>query len=322
MMVSAAERLTHVPSRPASPHLAPHAALSLRLQAARRVLPVPRGRGRDVTAFRKGGNMSRTIATRGSALVCVAVLATAATAQAQVQQEVWRPQPLQPPAKMFELSVGSGYVQGVGMLLPAQSLADLAGSGFAMNGYLDYRLHPRWSLGLHAEWDELSPRNDQASRALSSTLGTTYHARPMSSGDPWLRLGAGYRVFSDINRETTLVHAFELAKLTIGYDFRTDAQVAFSPVLGADVDLFDWQYAYTVHALSAYPRPQVGAFFFAGLQARIDLCGGACRAGRGSARRGQSSGGSTTKPPPSKHTSPDLQTVPAASPSQLQPAPK
>jgi hypothetical protein len=223
--------------------------------------------------------MSRTIATRGSALVCVGVLAVAATAQAQVQQDMWR-RPPPPPSKLFELSVGSGYVHGVGMLLPEQSLPASAGGGFAVNGYLDYRFHPRWSLGLHAEWDELSPHNDQAARTLSSTLGATYHARPTSSGDPWLRLGAGYRMFSDINRETTLVHAFELAKLTLGYDIRTDSQVAFSPVIGADVDLFDWQYAFAAHALSAYPSPQVGAFFSAGLQVRVDLCGAACRTAR------------------------------------------
>ncbi|HEY3816839.1 MAG TPA: hypothetical protein VGL81_06705 [Polyangiaceae bacterium] len=194
--------------------------------------------------------------------------ATAATAQAQEQL---RPGSLQAPSRVAELTFGTGYVQDAGQLMPTQRLLDAAGSGFGFVGSIDYRLRPRWSLGVHGEWDELTARGDQGARTLSSTAGVTFHARPRTNGDPWVRLGTGYRMFSEANRDTILVHAFEVARLTLGYDFRTDSQVAFSPVVGADVDLFDWQYAYADHALNSFARPQVGAFFFAGMQARIDL---------------------------------------------------
>ena len=87
-----------------------------------------------------------------------------------------------------------------------------------------------------------------------------------------MRLGSGYRIFGD-NATTpkVLVHAVEVAALTVGYDLRVDSSLAFAPVVGADVDLFGWEYTYNDHLLSQFARPQVGGFVFAGLQARFDI---------------------------------------------------
>jgi hypothetical protein len=213
--------------------------------------------------------MTRTIATTGAGLACVAVLATAATAQATDERH--RPQPPESPSNALELSLGSGFTQGVGRLTPAQAVADMSSGGIAVALDVDYRLQPRWALGIQTEYDELDPRNDVWARALAANAGVTYHARPQSDGDPWLRLGMGYRMFGDAGSDKTLVHAFELARATVGYDFRVDNHIAFAPVLGADLDLSEWKYAFSTHALAGFAQPQIGGFVFAGLQARLDV---------------------------------------------------
>jgi opacity protein-like surface antigen len=215
--------------------------------------------------------MTRTIATTGAGLACVAALATAATAQAREERR-WT-QPPETTQSALELAVGSGFTQGLGQLTPARGFGDTSGGGVAVALDVNYRFQPRWSLGLQFEYDELDPRNDTWARGFASNAGVTYHARPWSSGDPWVRLGTGYRMFGAAGSDKTLIHAFELARATVGYDFRVDSHIAFAPVLGVDVDLSDWQYAFSVHALSGFARPQLGGFVFAGLQARLDVGG-------------------------------------------------
>jgi hypothetical protein len=213
--------------------------------------------------------MTRTIATGGAAaLAGIAVLAIATTARAQEERRALLPP--EAPRSALEVALGSGYTQGLGQLTPSQRVGDVSGGGVAVALDVDYRVQPRWSLGLQAEYDELDPHNDTWARGFASNAGVTYHARPRSGADPWLRLGMGYRMFGD-NWEKMFVHAFEVARATIGYDVRVDTHVAFAPVVGADVDLFAWRYAFTDHVLSEFARPQVGAFVFAGVQARFDV---------------------------------------------------
>jgi hypothetical protein len=78
-------------------------------------------------------------------------------------------------------------------------------------------------------------------------------------------------MFWTVEAQSTLTHGIELAKATVGYDFRVDSQVAFAPIVGVDATLFDWQYSYGAHALTTMSRAQVGTFVFAGLQARFDV---------------------------------------------------
>ncbi len=209
------------------------------------------------------------IATIGAGLAFVFTVATSATAQAQ--EAPWRRVPLDPPSSAFELTFGTGYSQGVGRVMPAQTLTDVAGGGAAVSASIGYRVRPRWSLGVEGGFEELTPHGDTAARAFSVDAGVTIHARPASSHDPWLRIASGYRMFGDVNTNTTLVHAYELARVTLGYDVRVDSHMAFAPVVGGDVDLFAWQYAFGAHQLSRYASPQVGGFLFAGLQARFDV---------------------------------------------------
>lgn len=215
--------------------------------------------------------MRNTIATASAGLLCVAALGATTTARAQ--EEAWRPRTLEAPAHALELKAGTGYAQGWGQLSPTQSIPDAAGGGIGVTIDVDYRFAHSWSAGAQGEYDELGPRNDNASRAIAGNVGVTFHVRPDSSADPWVRLGSGYRLLASVDGDSVITHGFELAKATIGYDFRVDRQVAFAPVIGADVDLFGWQYLYAVHSLTTMPRAQVGSFVFAGLQARFDIGG-------------------------------------------------
>ena len=126
-----------------------------------------------------------------------------------------------------------------------------------------------WSLGAQAEYAELGPRNDNASRAFASNAGVTFHVRPQSNGDPWIRLGSGYRILWSVDDHTTGTYGFQLAKATVGYDFHVDPQVAFSPSSAQTSILFAWQYGPNVR--TAMPSAQVGTFVFAGLQGRFDV---------------------------------------------------
>jgi hypothetical protein len=213
--------------------------------------------------------MIRMLATTSAAMVCVTVLA--AESRAQAQDERWRAQRLETP-RGVEVSLGSGYTQGLGQDTPVQRFDDAAGGGVGIALAIDYRAQPRWGLGVRAEYDELGPRNDDWARGFVTDLGLTYHMRPSASADPWIRLGAGYRLFG--NNATTpkiLVHGVELTRLTLGYDFRVDSNLAFAPILAADLDLFSWRYAFSDHLLHQFAQPQVGAFVFAGLQVRFEV---------------------------------------------------
>ncbi len=88
-------------------------------------------------------------------------------------------------------------------------------------------------------------------------------------GDPWLRLGTGYRMVWDVNpvgapNTTNMFNGFDLVTGKVGYDFRVSPNVAFAPVVGADLQTFVWRDA------TPLSRAQVGTFIYAGLQARFD----------------------------------------------------
>jgi hypothetical protein len=158
------------------------------------------------------------------------------------------------------------------MVAPGQSIPDTAGAGFGVDVDADYRANPYWSVGLQGEYQEFSSEHDTASRGLTGNLGVTYHATPSNRGDPWLRLGTGYRMLWQVDppgAPTTLLHGFQLGKATIGYDVRVSRDVALSPEVGADLDLFVWaDQNGTNRQLST---AQVGTFIFAGLQGRFDV---------------------------------------------------
>jgi hypothetical protein len=238
--------------------------------------------------------MRSTIVTVGAALLGGAT-AFAWTATAHAQQDVYvttpppqevyvTPAPTQEtyvrrgvaaPTNSFELKVGAAYTQGFGMLTPGRSILDVAGAGIAADLDLDYRADPHVSVGLQGEYQEFNNNstNNTAARGFAGNVGVTFHANPSSRGDPWLRFGTGYRLLWDVNptngTPTQLVHGFELGKLILGYDIRVDPQVALAPAVGADLNLFAWQYQNGVS--TTLHNAQVGMYVFAGLQGRFDI---------------------------------------------------
>jgi outer membrane protein OmpA-like peptidoglycan-associated protein len=118
---------------------------------------------------------------------------------------------------------------------------------------------------------------NSSSRGLAANLGATYHFEPVVRGDPWLRLGTGYRMVwendpTGASGATVLRHGFELLTAKVGYDVRVSEDVALAPVVGADLDMFLWEDPSNgnSHALSS---AQVGTFVYAGLQGRFDIGG-------------------------------------------------
>jgi hypothetical protein len=210
----------------------------------------------------------RWIAAAGAAL---AATAASAARPAEAQETVRWERELPAPTNALELKVGGGYTQGFGTLFPGVGIPNVAGAGVGVAADIDYRQTPHWSWGLQGEYQEFASELNTGARGLVGNLGVTYHASPYTTGDPWLRLGGGYRMLWSVDppgAPTTMFHGFEIAKLTVGYDIRLAGGVALAPVVGADVNVFVWETA--AGRTAALGPAQWGSFVFAGMQGRFD----------------------------------------------------
>ncbi|HEY3818777.1 MAG TPA: hypothetical protein VGL81_16515 [Polyangiaceae bacterium] len=208
-----------------------------------------------------------------ASLLCAGAIGWGTTARAQEAEYFQSGIPA--PRDAFELKLGTEYTQGFGVLTPGQNIRDVAGAGIGFDLDMDYRVDPRWSVGLQGEYQEFENNTtaNSAARGLAGNLGLTYHFAPTYRGDPWLRFGTGYRLFWNVDpvggAPTTLIHGFELGKVTLGYDVRVDPNVAIAPMIGADADMFVWQDQNGANtALSAV---RFGTFLFGGVQGRFDI---------------------------------------------------
>lgn len=199
-----------------------------------------------------------------------ALFGSTALAQEEVQSVN-----LEAPSNTLELRIGTGYTQGFGPLNSSQSIQSVAGPGVGIDGAVDYRFDPRWSIGLEGEYQEFAPNTSAttAARGVLGNVGFTYHASPFVRGDPFLRIGTGYRLLWDVEpvggAPTALMHGFELATAAIGYDFRSSPGIAIAPVVGVDLDLWNWQERSGTNI--RLPSAQVGTYLFAGVQGRFDV---------------------------------------------------
>lgn len=218
---------------------------------------------------------------RGTSVFFVATLLGASVlfveshARAQVREAPSLDRPLASPSHALELEVGTGYTQGFGSLTPSQGIRDVAGPGIGASVGVGYRFDPRFSIGLQGEYQAFAPNTlaYAGARGIAGNLGFTFHGRPFVTGDPWLRVASGYRMLWSVNPvnggPTTMVHGFEVAKAALGYDFRFSPGVAIAPVVGVDLDLWEWQVQSGVN--SALSSSQVGTYVFVGLQGRFDV---------------------------------------------------
>ena len=202
----------------------------------------------------------------------VGLCALAPASRARAQEATYLDRPLPPPSESLELRVATGYTQGFGMLAPGRGVADAAGPGATIELDADYRTNGLWSLGLGAGFQEFASALNTGARGVAADAGVTLHAAPSVRGDPWIRVGAGYRLIWDVNPPATVSTArqgLEIAKATLGYDVRVARNVAFSPVVGADLNLFLWQTQNRV--VSPLSSGQIATFLFLGVQGRFDL---------------------------------------------------
>jgi outer membrane protein OmpA-like peptidoglycan-associated protein len=204
----------------------------------------------------------------------VALTALCATARAQETTESYLAQHLAAPSQALELKIGTGYTQGVGMLAPGRTVSDASGAGLGASLDVDYRINHRWSIGGEGQYQEFMAAQNTSARGLAFNAGVTYHLDPLLRGDPWLRLGTGFRFFYDNNptgQQGTywLRDGFDVLTAKVGYDVRVSEDVAIAPVIGADLNLFIWNYG----AGQNMNTPQPATFVYAGLQGRFDIGG-------------------------------------------------
>lgn len=177
------------------------------------------------------------------------------------------------PANAFELSVGSGYTQGFGNLKSGTGLPSVITPGGAVDLGLGYRIDPHWGVSLQGEYAELTAERANAARAINMGLALQYHLAPIRRVDPWVEVGAGYRVLVEnaIVGPNQYTHGVQLARVRVGLDFRVDKALALGPVIGGDATMFVFQNAPNVQTNIA--NPTVSTFVFAGLQGRFDIGG-------------------------------------------------
>lgn len=217
---------------------------------------------------RMTGGLSAALVIFGSASAGAAEVGAASSFEEKVPA----------PREALELTIGAGYTQGAGDIrtTPGNRVDDVSGAGFAVDAGVGYRFDPRWQVALGGEYHELNAIGSAwggGARGAVFGMSGAYHLLPYDRLDPWLQVGAGYRLLwvSPNGGPTILSHGFEIARLAFGCDIRTSPAIALGPMVGADISTFLFQAGPNVrNVISDYG---VSTFFFAGVQGRFDLAG-------------------------------------------------
>jgi hypothetical protein len=185
--------------------------------------------------------------------------------------------PMRAFAQAVELAAATGYTQGFGTVQPGIGLPGVAGAGIGVEGSVGYRIEPHYAVSLAGQYQALQAERDEAARGFVWNFALQYHAQPHNRLDPWVELGAGYRLlwvepFGPA--PTVLFHGPQLVRVRAGLDVRISREVAIAPVIGADVTMLVFRDDVTARAI---PEPTLNTFVFAGLQGRLDIPVGAPR---------------------------------------------
>lgn len=218
---------------------------------------------------------------RSNAIVSAVVLvAFAADARAEPpESRSWFKEQMAAPTGALELTVGSGYTQGIGMLRGSTSLPSIASAGVAVDVGAGARISERLSVALVGQVHELIAERGSALQELPSVRGMTggiamtYHLAPEVRFDPWIEIGTGYRVLWQTRTElrpAAIAHGPSLVRMRIGADFRVVHEIALGPMIGADANIFLWEDVVTSRAIDDV---RLSTFVFAGVQGRIDIGG-------------------------------------------------
>lgn len=210
-------------------------------------------------------------------------LATAAGTQAYAQTyegELAPRGPVRAPQNAFEISANSGYTQGFGAAVPATqgTRPTELGQGLVGAGIgLGYRATPNTSVGVVGQYNMQATRGGGEIKGATAGVDATYHASPNQRLDPWISLGAGYRMQWNQPEgpgNDTLIHGFQLARANLGMDIRVSDSVALAPTVGGDVSMFLWRNPEgSAVGNMAIKNPKINGFVFAGVQGRFDLGG-------------------------------------------------
>jgi hypothetical protein len=186
------------------------------------------------------------------------------------------------PKQAFELDVSTGYSQGFGGIdaRPGAAMANVASGGIGVGIGLGYRAMPELSVAGTLQYQELAaaPEQPLGTRVRGAGVGVEgkLHLRPYDRIDPWVGLGAGYRmlwVAPEGAGNNVLNHGLELARAKVGLDVRVSRDVALGPVIGGDVNLFIWRNPEGPAGNTVIPDKKVSTFLFAGVQGRFDIGG-------------------------------------------------
>jgi hypothetical protein len=219
----------------------------------------------------------------GAAMMGVLVLSSTASAEEQSRDQATdearaTPSDLAPATHGVELTVGTGYEQGFGKFADGQpSLTDVGIAGGAVQLGVGYRIIPQLTLGVYGSGATFGRGSqvDSSANLYSAAAGVQadWHFLPARHQlDPWVSLGSGWRgywISEDAGNSS--LQGLELAKLQVGLDYRIDAAVSISPVVGADLSTFLTQSTPESNGFRNVSSPQVNTFVFAGLMGRFDI---------------------------------------------------
>ncbi len=215
----------------------------------------------------------------GIAAAAALAFAGSTPAFAQTAEGGYLETPIRAPKNAFELGVNTGYTQGFGVVSRGRTVGGIAGAGFGAGIDLGYRATPGFSIGAAAQYQGFSAAGTLPAgtmvRGGSVDLQATFHSSPYSRVDPYVTVGGGYRALWEVptgTAPTIMTHGFELGKVQVGVDLRTNEAIAISPVVGAGVDMFVWQNAEGAETARIRGRG-VSGFVFAGVEGRFDLGG-------------------------------------------------
>jgi len=219
------------------------------------------------------------------ALVVLAVSAgLAATSSAWAQGMPERPseESVPAPSGALEITLGTGYTQGFGLIRGqpidpylGNSVPDVTGAGIGFDLGLGYRIAPHFSFEVGAQYQELTSGSQldlgDSPRGLAMSVGGTLHLAPYARSDPWLSLFSGYRFLWIIRDRAPSVttEALRLGGIAIGLEFRAAPGLALGPMASGELDMFVRQDG---AAIDSSDR-ELSAFVSAGVRGRFDVLG-------------------------------------------------
>ncbi len=187
------------------------------------------------------------------------------------------PPPARAADKALEITLGAGYAQGFGDIgASSRSLTDLSSAGGEVTLGVGYRINPNFMVGGYASGSKYATGDFTSGADIwSATAGmqANYHFLPTDRWDPWVGLGGGWRGHwvKQAAGGTDSRHGLDIARATVGVDYRVASQFAVSPYVGAGLTTFLTQELANQQTFSNVQSPNVNVWLFGGIQGRFDL---------------------------------------------------